>query len=137
MFAVLVVAGGLASLLATVLSVWSLTVDARRLDALAASGVLDPGVPIEAWHDHGLPPDGTHGCAVQGPALLRWDAGVRTGRIELAGAEVVRQGEHLRVARGAEALACPVGRGSQAELFEALLRARAARGQAPQVAPVP
>lgn len=139
-FAVVVFVGGGASLLVAALAVGSLVVDARRLEALAASGVLEPGAPVEAWHDHGRPPDGSSGCAVQGKTLVRWDGRVRTARVRLDGAAVTRDGEHVRVERDGEAVACPVGRGPSAEAFEALLRARALsgdRGEPPKVPPVP
>lgn len=139
-FTLLVVAGGGASLVVAALAVGSLVVDARRLEAVAASGVLDPGVPVGAWHDHGRPPDGSSGCAVQGDALVRWDGWVRTGRVRLDGASVTRDGEHVRVAREGEAVACPVGRGPSAEAFEALLRARTgsrAGGEPSKVPTVP
>lgn len=137
-FTTLVILGALLGLLGIVGSVWSLADDARRLRALAAAGVLDADAPLQAWRVHGAGGVADGGCAVQGGRLIRWDAGARTGDVSLEGAQVERVGEHVRVQQGPVAVACPVGRGEEAALFEALLReASLPRSLPPDVRAVP
>ncbi len=119
LFAILLLGGGVFGLLGVVGSVVLMVRDRQVLDELVAAGIVEEGVEVQVWHPH----EGEHsGCIVVAGELTRWDGGVQTASAPLRGAQIDRVGEHLMVVGPKQSVACPVGRGVDADLFEEVLR---------------
>lgn len=85
-------------------------------------GVIAPDEGIVAVHDQS--PDGTSGCVITGPRLVRWDDRETTGSVTLKGAtvEVADGGVEAHQPSPPADVFCPFGPGEDAEGFAALAR---------------
>jgi hypothetical protein len=78
-------------------------------------GVIGPDEVLIAVHAHA--PDGSAGCVVTGPRLVRWDGKAPTASVDLPGATVQFDESGVHAVNGAEHVDCPFGPGEDPTRF--------------------
>lgn len=106
-----------------------LDVEAWRLDEMRRQGLLGPDTVPDVYHDHSSLGDGSSGCMVVGPDLIRFELWKETARVTIEGARVTSYGDDVAptvtVTLDDATVSCPFDEDEGGDRFARMLTAEA------------
>lgn len=107
------------------------TIDAWRVTELRKEGVLAAEQTPALYHDHSKVGDGSAGCLVVDAQVVRWDAWIETGRVDIPSASLSSSGGDsptVTITQGGRSVDCPFDEDEGGDRFLTMLRVDAEGG---------